>query len=609
MVIELREFLDDAIEFPDVLHARVACAEARVRREVAPLHSAEQARREGFRRSANRDEAVFGGIDAKRRQSRNGLARALLHAAPLQQVERLARHHGSHHSEHGDIDVLAEPGSLRLVQRRQQSDHTEQRRVQVGERHSHAHGRISSGSGRHHDSAQRLDDGVHCLARAGLAVGAKSRDRAIDNARIDLAREGVARANAVERAAAQVLHHHVSSANQVGEHFPSLGLLQIQGDRLLVRKRLRAETETSSGRSLTRLGPCWPRYGAFVRHVSGPSGFSILITRAPKPANNSVAKGPASAVVKSRTVTSVSGRGSSFEHCIVRSQVSQYAAGEREARKSDCIPHVHRVQLEETAFWYAGEVKPAHDDRYSMRELAYLHIQKKIASRVLRAGTPVSELPIARELGISRTPTREAIRQLVAEGLLEEVPGRGVVVVTLERHDIEEIYEVRKALEVEAARKAAERSAGPMELQNLRKVADEVERLIQDLKRSGKESLDPKQMSRFEAADIGFHIYLMQIAGNTRSLTLVKQLRSLIRIFAMRRTGHSLELLNRIHKDHCDLIAAIEARDPERAAAVSSAHIQAGHLARLEQFDQRERESALPQDVSAFIDEIQADMV
>ena len=252
-------------------------------------------------------------------------------------------------------------------------------------------------------------------------------------------------------------------------------------------------------------------------------------------------------------------------------------------------------------------VKRTTEDRMSMREVAYVHIQKKIASRALRAGSPVSEVPIARELGISRTPTREAIRQLVTEGLLEQVLGGGVVVVTLERRDIVEIYELRKALEVQAVEAAARRLAGT-ELQNLRQIADEVPHLIQELRASGREDLDEKQMDRFEAADIGFHTYIMQAAGNQRSLRIVGSLRSLIRIFAMRRAGHDIESLTRIHGDHCELIEAIEASDAARAASVATAHIEASQRARLEQFDQREREAALPHDIPAFLDRIRAEL-
>jgi len=128
----------------------------------------------------------------------------------------------------------------------------------------------------------------------------------------------------------------------------------------------------------------------------------------------------------------------------------------------------------------------------SMREVAYQHIQKKIATRTFRAGDPVSELPVANELGISRTPTREAIRQLVAEGILEEVTGRGVLVVKLDVRDIEEIYDVREALEVQAVTRIARQVVGAVELKNLRKVADEMLSLTQALQRSGRDRLDAK---------------------------------------------------------------------------------------------------------------------
>jgi DNA-binding GntR family transcriptional regulator len=254
-------------------------------------------------------------------------------------------------------------------------------------------------------------------------------------------------------------------------------------------------------------------------------------------------------------------------------------------------------------------VKLQQPDQRSAREIAYLHIQKKIASRALRAGTPVSELPIAHELGISRTPTREAMRQLVAEGLLEEIPGRGVVVVKLDRHDLIELYELREALELQAVRKSASHPIGAAELQNLHKVADEMRALIQELKRSGKPKLDQRQMSRFEAADIGFHMYLLRVAGNRRSLKLLNEIRLLIRTFAMRSSGHGVAGLKQIYEDHCEVIAGIEARDPARATAALSTHIQTSQRERLEQFDQREREAALPQDIPSFIDQIQADLV
>lgn len=253
-------------------------------------------------------------------------------------------------------------------------------------------------------------------------------------------------------------------------------------------------------------------------------------------------------------------------------------------------------------------MKRESGEERSMREIAYLHIQRKIASRALRAGQPVSELPISKELGISRTPTREAIRQLIVEGVLEQVPGGGVSVVRLDTRDIGELFEVREALEVQAVEKVARQVAGHMELSNLRKIAAEIHELADGLHRSGRERLNAEEMARFEAADLGFHTYLLQMAGNQRSLRIMSGVRLLIRIVASRRLGHERKALLRIHKDHRDVIAAIEAKDPGRAVAVLSAHIQASYRDRVEQFVQRERESALPQDMDSFIREIQAEL-
>lgn len=243
----------------------------------------------------------------------------------------------------------------------------------------------------------------------------------------------------------------------------------------------------------------------------------------------------------------------------------------------------------------------------SMRELAYVHIQKKIATRQLRAGAPVSELPIANELGISRTPTREAIRQLVAEGLLEEVPGRGVVVVTLDRRDLMEVYEVRRALEVRAAETAAIRLT-TSEISALREITAAIEELAKELRAASRQRLDELQMKRFEAADTGFHTYLLQAVGNRRSLRLVISMRGLIRIFAMRRSGYSAEELEQIHADHTAILDAIAARDPHRAAAATTAHIEGSERTRLEQFDQREMEATLPKDIPAYLERIRLEL-
>src|SRR5678815_2511335 len=208
-----------------------------------------------------------------------------------------------------------------------------------------------------------------------------------------------------------------------------------------------------------------------------------------------------------------------------------------------------------------------------IREVAYHHIQKKISSRRLRAGEPVSDVAIAKELGISRTPAREAIRQLVSEGLLESVQGRGVVVITLDRGDIRELFEMREALEGLAARTVAGRTPSAAEIRDLRSIASALTALIKELAASRKAVLDEKQMERFEVADLAFHTYIMKLAGNQRSLKTLAGIRQLIRIFAARRGGHSIPILKQINRDHLDLISALQAADSQAAAECVHRHI------------------------------------
>jgi DNA-binding GntR family transcriptional regulator len=242
----------------------------------------------------------------------------------------------------------------------------------------------------------------------------------------------------------------------------------------------------------------------------------------------------------------------------------------------------------------------ARDDR-SARQKAYGFLQRKIASREYAAGSALSELSVAKQLGISRTPVREAIGQLVAEGLLEQIPNRGVVIAQLTRNDIVDLYELREALEVYAIGKAARRSLDPADLHRLQNLADEIVVLRDELVHAGKAELDPEQMHRFVVCDLGFHTLLMRLAANGRILKVVNETRLLIRIFAIRRTGHNLADLERIYAQHCDLLRAVSERDPERAMRLLSEHIQNSQRERLAEHDHWDREDSLRSSLPVYI--------
>lgn len=229
----------------------------------------------------------------------------------------------------------------------------------------------------------------------------------------------------------------------------------------------------------------------------------------------------------------------------------------------------------------------------SVRDVAYAHIQQKIASRAWSGGTAVSELAVAKELGISRTPIREAMTQLTSEGLLEQTPNRGAVVVQPTRRDILELYELREALEVFAVGKAASQRVRPSDLDRLRHLADEILGLRDELGKSSGATLNSHQMSRFTATDLAFHSLLMRAASNSRISKVVNDTRLLIRIFGLRHRGHNRHDLERIAGEHRAIADAVGSGDKPHAMELLSAHIQASQQERLDEFDFWEHEKSL----------------
>lgn len=236
----------------------------------------------------------------------------------------------------------------------------------------------------------------------------------------------------------------------------------------------------------------------------------------------------------------------------------------------------------------------------SMRERAYAHIQRRIASGELKPDTPISELVLARELEMSRTPVREALNQLVAEGLLEQTPNRGTLVVQLKRQDIIDLYELREALEVYSARKAAQSPLRSMDLQRWQDFSDEVLHLKSELEKSGKDTLNAVQMHRFVASDLSFHNMLMRLAVNDRMLKVVNETRLLIRIFAIQRAGYDAASLERIHQQHDTIVQAVRGQDPELATRLLAHHIRTSLQERLDSYDVWEQETSLKKNIPTF---------
>lgn len=110
----------------------------------------------------------------------------------------------------------------------------------------------------------------------------------------------------------------------------------------------------------------------------------------------------------------------------------------------------------------------------SLRNKVFKYIKSQIITGNYNPGESLVESKLAEELGVSRTPIREAIRLLELEGLVETTPNKGAVVLGISGKDVEDIFAIRELIEGLAARWAAERIT-PLEKKELKKVIDLME--------------------------------------------------------------------------------------------------------------------------------------
>lgn len=239
----------------------------------------------------------------------------------------------------------------------------------------------------------------------------------------------------------------------------------------------------------------------------------------------------------------------------------------------------------------------------SLREQAYRYIHGKIASGLLAGGSQVSEQSLAKEIGISRTPVREAIRQLSMEGLVEQVPRFGTIVRIPDRRELAELFEVREALESYAAGEAARRIT-PEDLELLARLYRQMRRITRRLQTNGAQVLEGTPLRHFLAADMGFHLLLIRATGNRRMMKMTAEMGVLVRIFGHRRQVHTARIAVQACRYHRKILEALQKRDAEAARDWIVRHLHASRrqtLTSLEQIQDGEGTASLtlPEDLLA----------
>jgi len=188
-------------------------------------------------------------------------------------------------------------------------------------------------------------------------------------------------------------------------------------------------------------------------------------------------------------------------------------------------------------------------------------LRQRIFARELEPGSWIDELRIAEALGISRTPLREALKVLAAEGLITMKVRRGAYVTEVSEKDLRDVYHLLALLESDAARVVAQ-NASAEQLQQINELHQELE----------KSTLD---RDRFFEINEAFHMLLLELADNRWRNQMVADLRKVMKL----NRHNSLFKEGRLEQslaEHRDIVQALVNRQPEVAAERMSAHFASG---------------------------------
>jgi DNA-binding GntR family transcriptional regulator len=191
-----------------------------------------------------------------------------------------------------------------------------------------------------------------------------------------------------------------------------------------------------------------------------------------------------------------------------------------------------------------------------LRDIVSEEIRSRIFAGELRPGARLIERDLADTFEVSRFPVREALRALQNEGLVEHLPSRGMVVKTLNRQEVIELFDIREALEVLAARLAAGRAAQGS--------FDGLRRLVGE----SRAALDVGDLNAAHEANSGFHDEIIAMSGNALLESMLEPL--LGRLHWLFRQISDFE---QVSAEHAFLCEAILSGDPQRAASAARSHV------------------------------------
>jgi len=207
------------------------------------------------------------------------------------------------------------------------------------------------------------------------------------------------------------------------------------------------------------------------------------------------------------------------------------------------------------------QLKMNIDEYLPLRDVVFNTLRRAIITGYFSPGERLMEISLADQLGVSRTPVREAIRKLELEGLVTMIPRKGAQVACITEEDLQDVIEVRSALEEFAVELAC------------RRIDDDGKKAMQEAHRSFKKAIDgEKDMVEIIEKDEDFHNSILYATKNDRLINIINGLREQFFRYRMEYVKTS-DVKDHLVEEHELLMKAIFSRDEEKAKSLMNSHI------------------------------------
>ena len=221
------------------------------------------------------------------------------------------------------------------------------------------------------------------------------------------------------------------------------------------------------------------------------------------------------------------------------------------------------------------------DEYLPLRDVVFNTLRQAILKGELKPGERLMEIQLANKLGVSRTPVREAIRKLELEGLVLMIPRKGAEVAEITRQDMEDVLEVRTALEELAVKDACDHITDA-QLSELKKASSEFKKAL----------LEGKDLVTCADADMHFHNVILSATNNRRLIQMLNNLSEQMYRYRMEYLKDE-----RTHKtlidEHDAIRRALKKHDKNKAGAAIRVHIDNQKRSILESLTEKEEDEEI----------------